>query len=167
VLGRPGYARRRAGARRAVDGPAQGTLLPGLDNRHLSAPGSDMRAWPFSGVHSVHNMFLSQERSGSSDIGSGSDAFPDRGMQMQPSRRIELSEARNALLRIPAEQRDVLLLVVVQRMSYAKTAEALGVPVATVMSRLSRARESLRRQLAGDAPPRQESDPERSPQQFL
>lgn len=48
---------------------------------------------------------------------------------------------------LPEEQRSVLLLVAVEDFSYEETARVLGVPLGTVMSRLSRAREKMRRRL--------------------
>ncbi|MET0967843.1 MAG: sigma-70 family RNA polymerase sigma factor, partial [Tardiphaga sp.] len=56
-----------------------------------------------------------------------------------------------ALARLPEEQRSVLLLATVEGLSYAETADVLGVPVGTVMSRLSRARERLLREMDADA----------------
>ena len=58
---------------------------------------------------------------------------PDRGTQM-------LAQLRE----LPLEQREVLVLVAVERMSYADIAALLHMPVATVISRLSQAREALR-----------------------
>ncbi|QNN45455.1 RNA polymerase sigma factor [Thermomonas brevis] len=55
-----------------------------------------------------------------------------------------------AFVRLPAEQRAVLLLVAVEGFGYREAAETLGVPVGTVMSRLSRARERLHALDAGD-----------------
>ena len=52
-----------------------------------------------------------------------------------------------ALLRLPDEQREVVLLVGLEQLSYAEAAEVLGVPMGTVMSRLARGRERLRRLL--------------------
>jgi RNA polymerase sigma-70 factor (ECF subfamily) len=49
-----------------------------------------------------------------------------------------------ALQLLPAEQREVLLLVVLEEMRYEEVAATLGIPTGTVMSRLSRARERLR-----------------------
>ena len=49
-----------------------------------------------------------------------------------------------ALERLPVEQREALLLLCVEQFSYAECAEALAIPIGTVMSRLSRARRRLR-----------------------
>ena len=54
----------------------------------------------------------------------------------------KISERGLALL--PAEQREVLLLVTLEGMSYREAADTQGVPIGTIMSRLSRARTSLR-----------------------
>jgi RNA polymerase sigma-70 factor (ECF subfamily) len=65
--------------------------------------------------------------------------------------RIDAREMRSALVRavglLRPELRDVLLLVAVHGLSYAEASEALGVPLGTVQSRLSRARQRLRSQL--------------------
>jgi RNA polymerase sigma-70 factor (ECF subfamily) len=57
---------------------------------------------------------------------------------------IVLGELSRALALLPAEQREVLLLVGLEQFSYAEASEVLGVPLGTVMSRLSRGRERLR-----------------------
>ena len=54
--------------------------------------------------------------------------------------------------RLPAEQREVLLLAAVEEMKYEEIAAVLDIPVGTVMSRLSRARERLRRAADGNVP---------------
>ena len=53
------------------------------------------------------------------------------------------------ITRLPAEQRAVLLLVTLEEMSYEQVARTLGIPIGTVMSRLSRAREKLRAMMLG------------------
>jgi RNA polymerase sigma-70 factor (ECF subfamily) len=56
-----------------------------------------------------------------------------------------------AIARLPADQRAVLLLVTLEEMSYEDVARALAIPIGTVMSRLSRAREKLRLMMLGQA----------------
>lgn len=57
-----------------------------------------------------------------------------------------------AFAQLPAEQRTLLYCVSVEGLSYQELADVLGVPIGTVMSRLSRARQALRRLSDGDIP---------------
>ena len=54
------------------------------------------------------------------------------------------SEMLSRLYELPLEQREILVLVAVERLSYADIASLLQIPVATVVSRLTQARETLR-----------------------
>lgn len=65
--------------------------------------------------------------------------------------RLECRELAEAIDQLPAEQREVLLLVCLEGLSYQETADLVGTPIGTVMSRLSRARTALRRMLSADA----------------
>ena len=62
----------------------------------------------------------------------------------------DLRDVERALATLAPEQREVLLLVALEDMSYADVSRALGIPMGTVMSRLSRGRERLRRALDGE-----------------
>jgi len=62
---------------------------------------------------------------------------------------VELKDLERALPQLPAEQREVVLLVGLEGMSYQQAADTLGVPIGTVMSRLSRGRDALRRMTEG------------------
>jgi RNA polymerase sigma-70 factor (ECF subfamily) len=73
----------------------------------------------------------------------GSDPGTDVGL------RIDLVAALQSL---PIEQREALLLVGVEQFSYAECAEALAIPLGTVMSRVSRGRVALRERLEGRIP---------------
>jgi len=68
--------------------------------------------------------------------------------QPNQEKREELRDLETAVAALPLEQREVLLMVGLEGLSYNETAEALTIPVGTVMSRLSRARETLRRNLS-------------------
>jgi RNA polymerase sigma-70 factor (ECF subfamily) len=67
---------------------------------------------------------------------------------------IAVRELREALLRLPEEQRQIVLLVGLEQFSYAEAAEVLSVPIGTVMSRLARGRERLRQLLEEGSPDR-------------
>ena len=64
-----------------------------------------------------------------------------------PSASRQMIELERALARLPLEQRQVILLVGLEGMSYNETAEILTIPVGTVRSRLSRGRDGLRKLL--------------------
>ena len=70
-------------------------------------------------------------------------ASPDIGL------RLDLVAA---LKQLPLEQREPLLLVTLEQLSYAECAEVLRIPIGTVMSRIARGRTALRALLAGHAP---------------
>src|SRR3546814_1020812 len=66
--------------------------------------------------------------------------------------KLALNELQRALYQLPGEQRQVVLLIGLEGMSYREAAAVLSVPVGTVMSRLSRGRETLRRLVSGGPP---------------
>ena len=76
------------------------------------------------------------------------DAFAD-AHPLQASDRLEIRDLDTALQALPEEQRAVVLLVGLEQMTYEEAARLLEVPIGTVMSRLSRGRERLRRLLQG------------------
>ena len=72
---------------------------------------------------------------------------------MRPNQqaRVELAEIMRELSRLPSEQREVLILAAVEELRYEEIAKVLGIPIGTVMSRLSRARDKLRRAMDREA----------------
>jgi RNA polymerase sigma-70 factor (ECF subfamily) len=66
--------------------------------------------------------------------------------------RLEVIDIATALQQLPADQREILLLVALEEMPYADIATTLGIPIGTVMSRLSRGRERLRLIMEGQLP---------------
>lgn len=67
----------------------------------------------------------------------------DARIHEQTEARADLAVVRENIVKLPEEQRVVLALVVVEGMSYQEAADALGLPIGTVMSRLFRARKKL------------------------
>lgn len=141
------YARGLTGQRERADDLVQDTLERAWNRFSLWQRRGEVRAWLFA---LMHNLFIDRVRSprGRLEEPAG-DALPDMAGGAAPTDRLELRDLDRALQRLPAEQREVLLLVAVEELSYKDLAAILGVPLGTVMSRLSRAREGLRADLEG------------------
>jgi RNA polymerase sigma-70 factor (ECF subfamily) len=142
------YARALTGNAWAADDLVQDTLERACSKWRLWGVGSDLRAWLFT---LMHNIFANQLRGAARQAhhhGVDIDelehelAAPDAGLG-------QALDLQRCLLRLPPDQRCVLLLVSVEDMSYEAVARITGVPIGTVMSRLSRARSRLRELLDG------------------
>ena len=142
------YARALAGEAVRADDLVQDTLERALGKWSLWRPGN-LRAWLFS---IMHNLFVNQARSPRLVDYPGDDALPDLPTRATQNDALELRDFVHSLSRLPEEQREVLLLVVLEDLSYEDTAKVLDVPIGTVMSRLSRGRERLRALLEGSEP---------------
>ena len=143
------YARALTGDALLADDLVQDTLERALVKRHLWRQGSDLRAWMFT---IMHNVFVNQIRARAADAAVALDAEAyDVAARSSPVDLLEVGDIDAAIRRLPGEQREVLLLVALEQLSYGETAQALGIPVGTVMSRLYRARERLRALLSGEA----------------
>jgi len=141
------YARALTGDRARADDLVQDTLERALMKFHLWHPGSDLRAWMFA---IMHNVYVNQVRANSSVVITAlDDEAAQPAIRATQSDRLEVLDLQVALLRLPEEQREVLLLVGLEQMTYDEAAGVLGIPIGTVMSRLSRARERLRSLLSG------------------
>ena len=143
------YARALTGARDAADDLVQDTLERAWTKLHLWRGGSDLRAWLFTIMHNVH---VNQVRSRRAAMLPLDEEMADAPVRAVQSDLLEVRDIDTALQRLPLEQRQVLLLVALEHMSYQEAADALAIPIGTVMSRLSRGRERLRSLLAGAEP---------------
>jgi len=140
------YARALTRDASQADDLVQDTLERALLKLDLWRPGSDLRAWLFT---LMHNLFVNRVRAGrlqETELDEARD-IPVSGGQMEA---LALRDIHTALGRLPAEQREVILLVGLEQFGYAEAARILGVPVGTVMSRLSRGRERLRQLLTSE-----------------
>lgn len=75
--------------------------------------------------------------------------MPELALRPSQGNGLVMRDLDRAIALLPAEQRAVLLLVTLEDMSYEEVAHILGIPMGTVMSRLSRAREKLRAMMQG------------------
>lgn len=147
------YARllARGDAARADD-LVQDCVERALSRMHLWREGSDLRAWLFTIMHNLHVNQVHRR-----------NAAPDRiPLEHDPAmeeahggeEKIYLRQLSRLMHELPAEQREVLYLVAVEGMRYREVAALLDIPDGTVMSRLARARDTLRARLGDPGPER-------------
>lgn len=116
---------------------------------HLWAAGSDLRAWLLT---LMHNLFVDASRRSARQHGQRVDRDGVAGeLVARPAGADKALELQRCLLRLPEEQREVLLLVTLQDLAYAQVARITAVPLGTVMSRLPRARRRLHALMQGRA----------------
>jgi len=120
------YARALTGERNAADDLVQDTLERAWTKLHLWRAGSDLRAWLFTIMHNVH---VNQVRSrGAMPMLPLDEDMPDAPVRATQSDMLEVRDIDAALRRLPLEQREVLLLVALEHMSYQAAADTLEIP---------------------------------------
>jgi len=137
------------GDREAADDLVQDTLVRALSHWNLRRNQDNLKGWLYT---ILYHRFLSNK-----------DRMRRRGPHAELTEEIELPgvdggqhsvlehrDLLRAFAALPEEQRAVLLLIGVEDLSYQDAARVLGVPIGTVMSRLSRGRERLRRAMHGE-----------------
>jgi RNA polymerase sigma-70 factor (ECF subfamily) len=136
----------------AADDLVQTTLERALAHWHQFDQRRDILVWMLS---IAHNAFMDDRRRharmplADSDDGHAATFERHAGESTDVGLRLDLVAA---LRQLPVEQREPLLLVTLEQLSYAECAELLHIPIGTVMSRISRARVALRALLDGRAP---------------
>lgn len=143
------YARSLVFDSQAADDLVQTALERALAHWHQFDQRRDILVWTIS---IAHNAYIDdRRRHARASLVEPSEGFDPDASQATSSTDIGLQlDLVKALGRLPLEQREVLLLVTLEQLSYAECAEALRIPIGTVMSRVSRARVALRAFLSGD-----------------
>ena len=141
------YARALVGDRATADDLVQDTLERAWAKLHLYRRGTDLRAWLFTVMHNVHVNKVRATRA----TETLEDEMPELAQRAAQGDALMVRDLDRAIARLPDEQRSVLLLVTLEDMSYDEVARTLGIPIGTVMSRLSRARDKLRAMMLGQA----------------
>ena len=132
-----------------ADDLVQDTLERALSRWHLRRTDGNVRGWLYT---ILYNRFLTDRhrsrRRGLQDVLTEETELP--GVDGGQDSALEHRDLLRAFSALPEEQRSVLLLIGVEDLSYDEAARVLGVPIGTVMSRLSRGRERLRHHMHGD-----------------
>jgi RNA polymerase sigma-70 factor (ECF subfamily) len=141
------YARGLLSDGSQADDLVQDTLERAWSRFSLWQNRGEIRAWMFS---IMHNQFINGTRARRRrPEDSAGDALPETPQRAAQTDGLEIRDLDRTLQRLSHEQREILLLIAVEEMSYQEAATITGVPIGTVMSRLARARERLRHELQG------------------
>jgi RNA polymerase sigma-70 factor (ECF subfamily) len=119
----------------------QDAILRALDRRNSFEPGTSLQAWLFT---ILRNSFHSEYRKRNREV-QDSDGVRSQALISLPDQipRLELQDLSTALSKLPADQREAILMVGAEGMSYEDAAWVAGVPLGTLKSRVSRGRRRL------------------------
>lgn len=132
-----------------ADDVVQDCLERAIRKRRLWSRAGSLRSWLFSLLYRTHI----DHRRAARRLGRARGAEAIDAAASQPPNQVHRLECRDigeSLDRLPDEQRAVVLLVALEGVTYDEAAEILKVPIGTVRSRLSRARQTLRESRAPD-----------------
>lgn len=119
------------------------TLVKAYERRVTFRTGADLRRWLLSILHNTH---VDGRRSARARQRRDDAALLETDVAQEAGQdtTVRLGQIRDAFLDLPDEQREALHLVAIEDLSYQDAADTLGIPVGTLMSRVSRARARLR-----------------------
>jgi RNA polymerase sigma-70 factor (ECF subfamily) len=146
-----------------ADDLVQECLTRALAKLDLWREGTDLRAWLFTILHNQYVNHVRRSIRTGTPVEFDGEGAPVLSRPPNQEKRLELRDLDRALARLPQEQRAVILLVGLEGMPYGDVAVALGVPVGTVRSRLSRGRLALRQMMGVETDQRNELHPTRTP----
>jgi RNA polymerase sigma-70 factor (ECF subfamily) len=143
------FARALAGEPDRADDLVQEACERALRSQDRFTPGTRFDSWMF---RILRNLWLDGHRrraarGGIHETLDDAESIPGADGTGEAMRRLEWRDAERALLRLPQEQREALVLTCIEELSYAEAAAVLGVPPGTVMSRAARGRLALARAL--------------------
>jgi RNA polymerase sigma-70 factor (ECF subfamily) len=139
-----------------ADDIVQAACEKALKNRAQFREGTRMDSWMYRIIQTLWIDDRRRARTRGTAVDPEDAALSDEGKAAAlPGDRLMLARVRRAMDELPAPQRLVLSLVAIEGLSYKEAAEVLDIPVGTVMSRLSRAREALLPRIGGNAGYRQ------------
>lgn len=144
------YARALVGNRDDADDLVQDTLERAWVKSAMWRGVTDMRAWLFGIMHNLHVDGVRRPKLHTVVLDEDTPEIPVSSTQGD---RLAVLDLQAALERLPVEQREIVLLIALEDLSYAEVATTLGIPIGSVMSRLSRGRERLRSLMEGRPDP--------------
>lgn len=132
-----------------ADDLVQGTLLKGLSHLDKFQPGTSMQAWLFT---ILRNDFLTQARRSRREVEDPEGAWAERvAVLPEQGSRLDFDDMLKALALLPIDQREALLLVTAEGLTYEDAARICGTNIGTIKSRINRARRRLTELMNFDA----------------
>ncbi len=149
------FARAMAATADQADDLVQEACERALRSQEGFEPGTRFDSWMF---RILRNLWLDSHRrraarGGVHETLDDAESIPGADGTAVTMSRLELRDAERALMRLPQEQREALVLTCIEDLTYAEAAAVLGIPAGTVMSRAARGRLALARALAGERTP--------------
>ena len=133
----------------AADDLVQDCLERALSRWYLRRAEGDLRAWLFTILRNLYiNAYRARKRRGA-----GRRSRSATMIAPEQESGLQARDVLAAIDQLPEEQKSLLLLIGVEDLSYEQAARVLAIPIGTVMSRLSRARQRLRTLMEDDALP--------------
>lgn len=134
-----------------ADDLVQDCLERAIARRGLFRPRGPLRPWLFTILTNLHRNARRTERRRGNHV--DIDAMAELSTPAPQPGHLALAELDRAIGTLPLEQKEALLLVTLEGLGYAEAAAILGIPTGTLMSRLGRARATLRKLTGGPQEP--------------
>jgi len=133
------FARTLTGAQERADDLVQDCLERAIRKKSLFRKPSNPRAWLFKIMHNLHRNQVSKQRPTVA-----TQELEEVSTPANQHAAMEILDVRKAMKLLSQEHQEILMLIAVEGLTYAETAEILNVQKGTIMSRLARARDRLR-----------------------
>lgn len=137
------YALRLTRCAHLAEDLVQDCLARALSRRHLFNSDANIRPWLFTVMHNLHVSNCRQTMVRSTFV-KNQLAVASEARPAGQEHACDLNKVAGLIDRLPKEQREVVVLVALQELTYQEAASRLGIPIGTVMSRLARGREKIR-----------------------
>ena len=149
IPGLRSYARNLCRDEHTADDLVQDTMVKAWAARERFTEGTNFKAWTYT---ILRNQFLSQMRR-KRFTGEYDEAVAEMVLRApaDQDRRLHVEDVERAMARLPEAQREALLLVGAEELTYEEVAAVTDVPLGTVKSRVARGRTALARLVEGEA----------------